>query len=42
MFVKSVLEHSHVRTFTDVFQKANEIHNYATRLSLQNSGKITT
>ena len=42
MFVKSVSEHSHLRTFTDVFQKANEIHNYATRLSLRNSGKITT
>ena len=26
MFVKSVSEHSHLRTFTDVFQKANEIH----------------
>ena len=41
MYVKSVLENSHLRIFTDVFEKANEIHNYATRLSLQNSVKIT-
>ena len=32
-YVKSVLEDSHLRIFTDVFKKANEIHNYATRLS---------
>ena len=41
MYVKSVLEDSHLRIFTDVFKKANEIHNYATRLFLRNSVKIT-
>ena len=41
MYVKSVLEDSHLRIFTDVFKKANEIHNYATRLSQRNSFKIT-
>ena len=41
MYVKSVLEDSHLRIFTDVFKKANEIQNYATRLSQQNSIKIT-
>ena len=32
MYVKSVLGDSHLRILTDVFEKANEIHNYATRL----------
>ena len=41
MYVESVLENSHLRIYTDVFEKATEIHNYATRLSLQNSVKIT-
>ena len=41
MYVESVLENSHLRIFTDVFEKATEICNYATRLSLQNSVKIT-
>ena len=39
--VKSVLEDSHLRIFTDIFKKVNEIHNYTTRLSLRNSVKIT-
>ena len=41
MYVESVLENSHLRVYTDVFEKATEIHNYATTLSLQNSVKIT-
>ena len=41
MCVKSVLGDSHLRIFTDIFDKANEIRNYATRLSLPNSVKIT-
>ena len=41
MYVKSVLEDTHLRIFTYVFKKANEIHNYTTRLSLRNSVKIT-
>ena len=41
MFVKSVLENSHLRIFTDVFEQANEIRNYGNRLSLRNSVKIT-
>ena len=41
IYVKSVLEDSHLRIFTDLFKKPNEIHNYATRLSLRNSVKIT-
>ena len=40
MFVKSVLENSHLRIFTDVFEQANEIRNYGNRLSLRNSVKI--
>ena len=40
MYVKSVLEDGHLRIFTDAFKKADEIHNYATRLSLRNSIKI--
>ena len=41
MYVKSVLEDSHLRIFTAIFKKANTTHNYATRLYLQNSVKIT-
>ena len=41
MFVKSVLENSHLRIFTDVFEQANEMRNYGNRLSLRNSVKIT-
>ena len=37
MSVKSVLENSDLRIFTDVFEKVNEIHNYATKLSLRNT-----
>ena len=33
MYVKSVLEDSHLRIFAGIFKKANEIQNYATRLS---------
>ena len=40
MYAKSALEGSHLRIFTDVFKKVNEIHNYA-RISLQNSVKTT-
>ena len=40
MYAKSVLEGSHLRIFTDVFKKVNEIHNYA-RISLQKSVKTT-
>ena len=40
MYVKSVLEDGHLRIFTDASKKADEIHNYATRHSLQNSVKI--
>ena len=42
MYGKSVLEDSHLRIFTAIFKKANEMHNYhTTRLSLWNSVKIT-
>ena len=41
MYVKSVLEDSHLRIFTNAFEKANKIHNYATRLSVRNLVKIT-
>ena len=41
MYVKSVIEDSHLRIFTDLFKKASEIHNYAIRLSLRDSVKIT-
>ena len=41
MYVKSVLEDSHLRIFTKVFKKVNEIHNYATRPFLRNSVNIT-
>ena len=41
MYVKSVIEDSHLKIFTKVFKKANEIHNCATRLSLRNSVNIT-
>ena len=41
IYVKHVLEDSHLRIFTDIFKKANKIHNYATSLSLQNSVRIT-
>ena len=41
MYVKSVLEDSHLRIFTKVFKKVNEIHNYATRPFLRNSVSIT-
>ena len=41
MYVKNVLEDSHLRIFIGVFKKANEIRNCATRLSLRNSVKIT-
>ena len=41
MFVKSILENSHLRIFTDVFEQANEIRNYGNILSLRNSVKIT-
>ena len=34
MYVKSILEDSHLRIFTDVFKKADKMHNYGTRLSL--------
>ena len=37
MYIKSVLEDSNLRIFTDAFKKANEILNYATRFSLRNS-----
>ena len=37
MYVKSVLEDSYLRIFAGGFKKANEIQNYATRLSLKNS-----
>ena len=32
---------SPIRIFTNIFEKANDTHNYVTRLSLQNSDKIT-
>ena len=41
MFVKSVLENSQLRIFTDVFEQANEIRNYGNILSLGNLVKIT-
>ena len=34
-------EDSHLRIFTNIFEKTNEIWNYTTRLSLRNSVKIT-
>ena len=39
--LESVLECSCLRIFTAAFKKANEIQNYATRLSLQNLVGIT-
>ena len=41
MYVKSLLEDSNLRIFTNVFKKANKIHNYATRISQRNLVKIT-